>query len=229
MNVYKRTGRVVGLFFITATVAGILGMVFSAPLQAADYLASIAGNENQVIISSILTLVMGVAVAGIAISSYPVLRKFSEGLALGYVGARIVEAVMFIFTVFSWLLLVVLSREFIAAGSPDGSYFQTLGEVLMAVGNWAGHVILDLIVSPIHYLIFYYLLFKSKLVPRWLSIWGLIGVPFWLAAGILGTFSHNPTSSIPILLNLPIAINEMVLAVWLIIKGFNPVGDNIEK
>lgn len=219
---YKKTGRIVGIFFIIATVAGILGLVFSGPIQASDYLIQISVNETHVLLASLCTLVMSVAVAGIAITAYPVLKKQNEALALGYVGARIVEGVLFIVTVMSWLLLMILSREFVKAGTPDASYFQIIGELLQTVGNWAGHVILDIAVSPVHYLIFYYLLYRSKLVPRWLSIWGLIGVPLWLAAGFLATFSHDPTSTLPVLLNLPIALNEMVLAVWLLVKGFNP-------
>ena len=221
-NSYRKTGRIVGIFFITATLAGILGLVFSGPLQAPDYLLDVSENENQVIIAALLSLVMAVAVAGIATSAYPVLKKQNEALALGYVGARIVEGVLFIVTVISWLLLLILSREFVKAGAPDASYFQTIGELLQAVGNWVGPVVLDVAVSPVHYLIFYYLLYRSKLVPRWLSVWGLVGVPLWIAAGVLATFGHDPTSTTPIILNLPIALNEMVLAVWLIVKGFNP-------
>jgi len=222
MNTYKKTGRIVGIFFITATVAGILGMVFSGPIQATDYLTNVSKNENQVLIASFFTLIMAVAVAGIAITAYPILKKQSEALALGYVGARIVEGVLFIVAVISWLLLIILSQEYIKAGAPDLSHFQSLGNLILAVSGWVSHVILDVVVSPLHYLIFYFLLYRSKLVPRWLSAWGLLGVPLWFAAGLLAAFGHDPTSATPIILNLPIALNEMVLAVWLIVKGFSP-------
>jgi hypothetical protein len=64
---------------------------------------------------------------------------------------------------------------------------------------------------------FYYLLYRSKLIPRWLSVWGLIGAALVLAVGVLGMFGHSA-----MILWLPLAVNEMVLAVWLIVKGFNP-------
>jgi len=69
---------------------------------------------------------------------------------------------------------------------------------------------------------YYYVFYKSKLIPRWLSVWGLIGVPFWIAANLLHLFGFvKPFSTALILLDLPIATNEVVLALWLIFKGFN--------
>ncbi|MBI9045957.1 MAG: DUF4386 domain-containing protein [Anaerolineaceae bacterium] len=222
MNIYKKAGRIVGLFFICATVAGILGMFFSGSVQTSDYLIQVSENKNQMLMASFFILIMAVSVAGIAITAYPILKKNNQSLALGYVCARIVEGILFILTVFSWLILILLSQEYVRAGSPDASYFQTIGNLLLSVSNWAGHVVLDIVIAPVHYLIFYFLLYRSKLVPRWLSVWGLIGVPCWLAAGVLAVFDFDPTSNLLIILNLPIAINEMVLAVWLIIKGFKP-------
>ncbi|MCK4514153.1 MAG: DUF4386 domain-containing protein [Spirochaetaceae bacterium] len=221
MNTDRKTATMVGVFFIAATVAGIVSAVLSGPIQAQDYLTAISENENQVIFGALAALVMAIAVAGIAITAYPVLRRHNEALALGYVGARIVEGVLFIATVISWLLLVVLSRQYVGSGAADSSFYAALGGTLLAVGNWVGHVVLDVAVSPIHYLIFYSLLYRSRLVPRWLSLWGFAGVPLWLAAGFLAMFGSDPTSTPLVILNIPIALNEMVLAVWLIVKGFN--------
>lgn len=221
VNTHRKTAVIVGIFFITATVAGLLGAVFSAPFQAQEYLSAIYENANQVKLASLFVLIMGIAVAGISIAMSPILRKQNRGLALGYVGARLLEGVMYIITVFSWLLLIVLSEDFIAAGAPAASHFQSMGNLLLSVSNWAGHVILDVAVMSVGALIFYSLLYRTKLVPTWLSIWGLIGAPLWLSAGLLAMYGHDPTSTLPVILNLPIAVNEMVLAVWLIVKGFD--------
>ena len=221
MSKDRKTALLVGLFFIIATAAGVLGAVSAGPVQAENYLVTISDNKNQVLLGTVFTLIMAVAVAGIAVAAYPVLKKKSESLALGYVGARIIEGVVMIATVFSWLLLLVLSREFVEAGMPAASHFQTFGGILRSIGGWAGHVVLDVVVSPIHYLILYSLLFSSRLVPRWLSLWGLLGIPIWLLAGVLAMLGHDPSSGFAVVLNLPIAVNEMVLAIWLIAKGFN--------
>jgi hypothetical protein len=108
-----------------------------------------------------------------------------------------------------------LSQEYVKAGAPDASYFQTLGTLLLEAGDWIDHI--SAIVFSLGALMFYYLLYRSKLIPRWLSVWGLIGAALVLAVGVLGMFGHSA-----MILWLPLAVNEMVLAVWLIVKGFNP-------
>jgi hypothetical protein len=224
MNTSRKIAIIVGVFYIAATVAGLLSVVFTEPtLNAPDYLISVSANENQVIIGALLELIMAVAVAGIAITVYPVLRKHNVSIAIGYVGARIVEGVIFIIGVISLLTLLTVSQEFVKAGAPDASYFQTLGELLLASRDWGGHVVLDVAVFPLGALIFYYLLYQSKLIPRWLSGWGLIGAILYWAAGLLVMFALiSPFSTIHVVLQAPLGLQEMVFAVWLIVKGFNP-------
>jgi len=222
MNSYRKNAIIVGVLFITATVANILSDVFLGPiLDAPDYLIKVSANENQVIIGALFKLIMAVACAGIAIWLYPILKKHNEALALGYVGARIIEGVLYIVAVIGLLSLLTLSQEFVKAGAPDASHFQALGTLLLAASDWA--FMLGITVFGLGALMLYYLLYQSKLIPRWLSVWGLIGAPLMLAGGLLGMFgSLTETSVLGTFIFLPIAVNEMVLAVWLIVKGFNP-------
>ena len=220
MNSNRKTAIIVGVLFITATVAGVLSLVFTGSLNAPDYLAKVSANENQILIGALLMLIMGFAVAGIGIMMYPILKKHNEALALGYVGFRVIEGVLFIVSVVSLLSLLTLSQEFVKAGAPDASHFQTLGTLLQEEQYWVYHMgtISFGLAAPI----FYYLLYQSKLIPRFLSVWGLIGVPLWLAASLLIMFgSLTASSGLVMFLYLPIGVNEMVLAVWLIVKGFN--------
>ena len=221
MNTYRKNARIVGVLFITATVAGILSVVFLRPiLDAPDYFIKVSANENQVIIGALFELIMAVACAGIAIWLYPVLKKHNQALALGSVSFRIIEAALYFVAVTGLLSLLTLSQEFVKAGAPDASYFQTSGTLLLAARDWAG--VLGSISFILGALMYYYLFYQSKLIPRWLSVWGLIGVPLYIAAALLLMFGLiNPFSTSVILLDLPIAVNEMVLAVWLIAKGFN--------
>ena len=221
MKSNKKAARIVGVLFIMATVAGVLSVVFSGPiLEEPLNLINVSTNENQVITAGLLMLIMGFAVAGIGIMMYPIFRKHNEALALGYAGFRIIEGVLFIVSVVSLLSLLTLSQEFVKAGALDASYFQTIGTLLQEENYWAYHMgtISFGLAAPM----FYYLLYQSKLIPRWLSGWGLLGVPLWLAVSLLIMFGLDPSSTISTLLYLPIGVNEMVLAVWLIVKGFNP-------
>ena len=221
MNSYRKNARIVGVLFITATVAGVLSLLFTGPLNAPDYLLNVSANENQVIIGALFVLIMAFACAGIAIWLYPVIRKHDEALALGAVGFRLIEGVFHLVVAVSMLSLLTLSQEFVKAGAPDASYFQTLGTLLHAASDWAG--MLGSTAFILGALMYYYIFYQSKLIPRWLSVWGLIGIPFWIAEILLSMFGLvDPFSTNAILLDLPIAINEMVLAVWLIVKGFNP-------
>ncbi|MCH8905694.1 MAG: DUF4386 domain-containing protein [Candidatus Heimdallarchaeota archaeon] len=221
MNSNKMTARTVGVLFITATVAGILGVVLlDTILDDSDYLITVSENENQVLIGVLFELISAVAVAGTAITLFPIFKKHNETLALGYVGGRILEAVTIIVGLISALLLLTLSQEFVKAGAPD-SHFQTLGTLFVATRDWTNLIGPNILLS-LNALILSYLLYQLKLVPRFISVWGLIAAPAVLAAGLLIMFGLiGRFSTVAGLLVLPIALFEMVLAVWLIVKGFN--------
>jgi hypothetical protein len=217
MNSSRKTARIVGVLFITAMVTGMLRYFILDPtLDAPDYLINVSANESQVIIGVLFFYIMAVAVVGIAIVIYPILKKHNEALALGYVAARIVEGVLFLVAILAILTLWTLSQEFVKAGAPDASYLQAAGELLLAVRYWAYNVLWPITLS-LGALMFYYLLYQSKLIPRWLSVWGFIGAILFPVAW-LSLF--GPTISGPFL--LPLVVNEVVLAVWLIVKGFSP-------
>lgn len=217
MNNNIKTARIVGVLFIAATIAYSLSVVLLDPiLGTSDYLTKISANENILIISAFLVLIDAVAVAGIAIVIYPVLKKHNETLALGYVGARIAEGVLFSVNVITTLTLLTLSQEFAKSGALDTSYYQILGTVLLAAGNWAYLLGLGLAFA-LSALILNFVLYQSKLVPRWLSVWGFVGAALVFVNYLLESFGTNPVE----ILFLPIAVQEMVFAIWLIVKGFN--------
>ncbi len=217
MDTHRKAAIIVGALFILATVASSLGIfIFSSILDAPDYLISASANEYQVIMAALFMLIYVVAAIGIAIMMYPILKKLNESLALGYVAARTTEGILFTVYVVILLLLLTLSQEFVKAGTPDASYFQTGGTLLQTASDWALSLGLRLAFA-LSALILNYLLFSSKLVPRWISGWGLVGATLVFALLLLEFFSINLTE----ILDLPIALQEMVFAVWLIVKGFN--------
>lgn len=223
MDAHRKTATVVGVLFIAATLAGVLSVVFGPNLAAPDYLTSLSANPTQGRVGGLLEFAMAVLIAGIAIWLYPVLRKHSETLAVGYVVARTIEVVVFTVAVISLLALVTLSREYAVAGSPDAPYFQTLGALLLAVREWGGGVCAT-IVFGLSALMLNYVLFGARLVPRWVSGWGLVGAALYFASGFFPLFGYGPRSTIVALLNVPLGLQEMVLAVWLVAKGFRSTG-----
>jgi hypothetical protein len=222
MNTNKKIAIIAGVLFIIATVASVLGTLFSKPiLDATDYLIKISANENRIAIGALFKFIAAAASAGIAISLYPILKKYNQGLALGSVGFRIIEGMLGIVGVICLLLLTTLSQEFVKAGAPDSSYFQTSGVLIVAGRDWMGNVA-GLLVFGLGALMYYYIFYQTKLVPRWLSGWGLIGIILIIVTSMLVMFRViGPMSTTQVVLAVPIAVQEMVLAVWLIVKGFN--------
>jgi Domain of unknown function (DUF4386) len=221
MNANRRMARAVGGAFIIGTVAGILSRVVTGPIQnAQDPLMSVPGSDARLVVGALFVLVMGLALAMVPVMMFPILRKHNEALALGYVVFRGgLEAVAYLAIATSWLLLVPLSQIYAQAGVLDASNVQTLGTLLLEAKE-IGSILT--IVFCLGALIFNYLLYQTELVPRWLSGWGLIAIVPYLAAGLLAMFGIiHALSPIYAILNLPLALQEIVLAVWLIVGGFN--------
>ena len=218
----RKTAAVVGVLFIIGTVSGLLMLpVLGNTLDAPDHLTAISTKEGQMIIATLLKFIMGVACAGIGLALYPILKKYNEGLAIGSVGFRVIEGVVDIVGALSLVALLALSQEFVKAGAPESSYFQT-ADVLINTGtgwltNWA-----MLLTFGIGALMYYVVFYQYRLVPRWLTVWGLIGIILTIISALLVMFHILPPfGTIQVILNLPILPQEMVLAVWLIAKGVN--------
>jgi len=133
----------VGVLYIVGTVAGIISKVFGPNLNAPDFLANLSANKDQVLIGGLFTFTMAILTVGIPIYLYPILEKYNKALALGHVVFRTIETVFFTVCAISLLTLLTLSQEFVIAGTPDASYFQTLATLLLAVPEW-GEVCLQL-------------------------------------------------------------------------------------
>jgi hypothetical protein len=222
MNTRHGTARIVGVSFIVATVASSLGVVLlGSILDAPDYLSDVYSSRTQAIVGVLLLLVNCAAVVVIPVALFPILKKHNEALALGYVGCRIIESVILVVGSVSPLSLITLSQEFAGAGAPDASHYLAVGSALLAAHDWTILLSVD-IVFPLGALVFYYLSYRSRLIPRWLSGWGFAGAALWLAVGLLRLFG----ASLPLVLSLPIFVQELVLGVWLIVKGFNPSAMN---
>jgi hypothetical protein len=223
MNSINKTATIVGVLYIIGTIAGMLSYVFTGPvLGDPEYLVNVSAHEMQIITGALCVVIMGLALAMVPVMMFPLLKKFNEALALGYVVFRgALETVMYIILAIIWLFLIPLSQEYVKAGTPDASYFQTLGAVVLKGHDLIGPV--QTIVFCLGALIFYYLLYQTNLIPRWLSGWGLIAVIPYFAAGLLVLFGFfGPLSTGEIVLEFPLALQEMVMAIWLIVKGFNP-------
>jgi len=169
----------------------------------------------------LLGFIAAFAAPGIAIALYPVLRRFGEGLSLGSVGFRIIEGIFYALGMVVLLSLSTLSREFVDAGAPGDQHFKTLGHTMLAQYHWLVDVGL-LLAFSIGGLLYYLVFYRSRLIPTWLSVWGIVGAVLLMVAAVLIVFGViGAFSTVQVVLAAPIGVQEMVLAVWLIVKGFN--------
>jgi hypothetical protein len=220
MKSHRKAGTLAGVLIITGMVAGILSI--APAIDAPDYLTKASANANQVITQAFFQFVIAAAYVGVGVLLYPIIKRYNESLALGFLSFRIIAAVFLIVGMTCALLLLTLSQEFAKAGTPDVSYFHTLGGVLRSGRDVVNHVAMpwSLIASA---LMFYSILYQTRLVPRWLSGWGLVGTTVSMWATLLVMFRLiDIITPIYVVLAVPWALQEMVMAVWFIVKGFNP-------
>jgi len=218
---YRWTAAIVGILFIIGTASGVLSLGFLETTHGALDMFKISANENQLLIGALLILIMAAACASTAFWMYPVLRNYSEALALGAVGFRLIEGMLMVITAICIVVLLTLSQEFVKAGAADSLYFQIFGVIIQAGSNWVFDVPRALAWFTAA-LMYYYIFYRTKLIPRWITVWGLIGVTLSATAAVLGMFGLLDTSmATQLLMNFPIFLQEMVMAIWLIVKGFN--------
>jgi hypothetical protein len=214
---YRKTAIIVGALFIIATAITMVGIVFMGSSFEDDPidLVKVADNENGIIIAVISLTVLAIAVVGIGFFMYPILKKYNEGLALGYFALRLIETILILVAVICLQSILTLSQEFVA-GDLTAADYEPSTALLMALSDWS-FIIGTMIFLGLGGLVLNFILFKLKLVPSWLSIWGLIGGACILLYGLISLFGSDPA-----ILAAPLAVQEMVFAVWIIAKGFNP-------
>ena len=166
------------------------------------------------------------AIVFIPIFLFPVLNKHNEALAVGYVGFRVFEAGIQSVGYISKLSLVNISQNYLKSGGVDASYFQSIGSSIQSINYWAGTTgLIYLIVFALGSLILYTALYKSRLVPRFISIWGLVAAIVLLTGSVLFNIDMLAGFSdlgLELIIATPIAGAEVILSIWLIVKGFNP-------
>jgi hypothetical protein len=208
MSADRKAAVWIGVLYIIGTVALVLSVVVTdAVLTGPAFLAQIAAQPNQLAIGALLVLLAGFALAMVPIVFWPVGKRYNETLAMGYVVFRGgLETVIYIVGALGWLVLIALSKE--ADAGQLANFVRTTETVIWDQGA---------ITFVLGALMFYFVLYQSRLVPRWLSTWGLVGAALGIVPPLGGMFGL----SLGILV-APLALQEMVMAVWLIAKGFNP-------
>jgi hypothetical protein len=212
----RMTAMLVGILYIIGTVAGALSLpLLGSILGAPDYLNTVAANPSRVVLGALLILVMGLALAMIPALMFPILKRWNEALAIGYVIFRgALETFTYMALVLCWLLLIVVAQQSVASGAVAASQFGSLG-LLVAKAQEPITAVVEIVFS-LGALILYYLLYYARLIPRWISGWGIVAAVLYLVSGLTAIFGLDLG-----ILQLLMLVQEMVMAVWLLVKGFS--------
>jgi hypothetical protein len=225
MNSNKKASKIVGILFILAAVTAVIGLNLYDPiLKGSDYLMNGAENANQVKVGVLMELLLVISAIGTATTMFPLLRQYNETIALWHVCFRFLEAIIITVGIISVLSLLTLSQQFAAAGAPEPSSFHSSGIILKAIHDWT-FMLGPLFMLGINTMMYSYIFYKTRLVPRFISILGMTGAACVFVCSLFVMFGVFPQISFwGGILAVPVAANEMILAVWLITKGFNEKG-----
>ena len=225
MDNERRNAVVIGVLFLIALILNLIATeIFKPILNIPNYLAAVYPNKNLVIIGNLLNFICAIAMIFIPISLFPAAKKQNKNLAIGYIVFRALEGILFIYMVVKTLTFISLSKAYLDAGTQAASYLKSLGDSINTELHWT--MVIYIIVFTLGGITFYSLLYKSKLIPRFLSIWGFVAVVFLLSGAMLGLFSLGIFNHMPLMEGMvyfapPIALNELTLSIWLIVKGFD--------
>jgi hypothetical protein len=219
----SRSAVAVGILFILATLFFMIGdSIYGPILRSDDYLDRAFPERTTVVVGVLIGLVGVLAIPLIATFMFPIFRRENEAWAQSYVALRVMEALLLTIVSAGTLSVVSLSEAYLAGGG-GAPALSGAATALHALGEWA-HILSVGIVFPFAAIVLYSLLLRMKLVPRWIAHWGLWAAVLLLGGTLLdqlGFLSGAPDTLVELVLAGPIAVNEMVLAVWLIAKGFN--------
>ena len=220
----RRTEILVASLWLVTAFGAIAGAVLINPIiSAPDYLTTVFPKSATVITGMLGWLINDSGIVFIGLLMFPILKKRSESMALGYLSMRIFESILMIVGVFFAMMLIPLSHEFIKAGAIDVNSYQAIGSVLKQAENWFLNI-LQLIFLGLGGIILTTMLYQTKLVPRSISVVGIVGYALLLPAAVLALFGVlDPTpGGSGTIVAVPVAIFEIILMpVWLFAKGFN--------
>ena len=222
MTSLRKTALVAGIFYLITFISIPTLALYGPVKNHRDWILS-SGTHTGVLVGCLLEVIVALAGIGTAVTLYPVVKRQNEGVALGFVTARLLEAAMIFTGVLSLLSLVTLRHDLGGAAGANAAALVTTGASHVAVYNWT--MLLGQTLMPcVNALLLGSLMYRSRLVPRIIPIVGLIGAPLLLAAVIAALFSGSigHVSAFQAIATFPVAAWEFSLGVWLVVKGFKP-------
>ena len=216
VNKYRTTATVVGVVYLLGFVVGIMGMgFFTSILSGPDYLSTVSAKSTLLGFAAVLWLMAVIGDAAHGVLMFPILKQHSERMAVGYLAFRIVDATFIAIMVLFVLIQIPLGSEYLKAAASDTAFLQALSTLFSQTQQYAYQIGMSAL--GISGLMLCYTLYRAKLVPGWLALWGLVGY----ATILIGMLSAIMGSGLGDLSSYLGGLWEMFVGVWLIVKGFS--------
>ncbi|MFH6605144.1 DUF4386 domain-containing protein [Maribacter algicola] len=217
MNSNNKISKIAGTLIILGIISGILSIV--SAVESDNFLNEVYPNKNRVLTGGIFQFLLVPIYIGFSLVLYPVLKKYNKTLSIGFVGFRMMAGVFQLFGIILLPIFILLSEKFLAQNNTDIILYETIGEMLKLFRDLTNHLGV-ILATGLGNLLLYYILFKGKLIPVWLSIWGIIGNALIMMASFLLLFELIEVVSTEYgIISIPLVLQEVVLAIWLIAKG----------
>jgi hypothetical protein len=226
MTTDRRTALTTGTLFVLAAVASIVGLLQYGPiLDHSDYVVQGSSQSTRVAVGALLELVCAFSIIGIPVAMFPILRRRSESVALGYACFRLLEATVIVVGIISLLSVVTLHQHHAGAtagaADPGASSYLVASRLLVAVHDWTFLFGPNLALAPSTLMMGLFLL-RTRLVPRPIAVLGIVGGTLIFVSGVCVLFgAYQQISAWGTVTALPVFCYEMSLAGWLIVKGFD--------
>jgi hypothetical protein len=221
MTSLRKTALVAGIFYLITFISIPTLALYGPVKNQRDWILT-SGSHTGVLAGAFLEVIVALAGIGTAVTLYPVVKRQNEGMALGFVTARVLEAAMIFTGVLSLLSLVTLRHDLGGATGANAAALVTTGASHVAIYNWT-FLLGQSLMPGINALLLGSLMYRSRLVPRIIPVLGLIGAPLLIAAVMAALLGGSvPTPSWAVLAALPVAAWELSLGAWLVVKGFKP-------
>jgi hypothetical protein len=213
--------RAAGIAYLITFAASIPAVLLLAPILNDPSFIVSGTADTQVAFGALLDVVNAIACIATAVAVFPVVRRQNESLALGFVTSRLMEAAIIMMGVVSLLAVVTMHQEVAGTAGADAASLETTGQAFVAVRDWTFNFGPN-VCAAFNALLFGTLLYKSRLVPRFIPAMGLIGAPFVLAASVLVVFGVAEVGSVWFIGVVPVAAWELSVGLWMTFKGFRP-------
>lgn len=226
MKIFERRDKMAGLLILLGLVVGILSI--APTVDAEDFMTKVVVDPIGVKLSALFQFILFLTYMGFAILLFPVLQKIDRDMALGFLSFRIIAGCVLIFGIIVMLAILALGQEWEYLEAENKGIGEAIGHMLKLTRDQANHVFMVFALGTGN-LMLYGMLFRSRVIPRWLSLWGLLGTLLSLSASVFLLFEYMMViTSEYLIMNAPTALVELILGFWLFIKGLKG-SNSLEK